>query len=347
MGSSLDFSSKLETLYGREAVRSMIELLPSRVWSGAVKSRLARALDKVTGLLEYDMGFLLFPERIMQWCAQVSEHDFVLGRATIDPFRMDVVDCLIILASNDLDFAHEKNERGPGKEWSAEVRRLLSQIRTCNKVNKADIYTMHKIAKEHLSQIGGHVASILGVSEDHVSEILNQRIGVKDFHLSERIREMADGNFDFRKMNYIWSTAETIRVHTTGRSSQRPYVEFFKRIRDDGLADAFYSHNRLVDKNGARVINKERIDPYEALRFPAIPPVASELLAIASREHDTIVCVSTHMLSKLEYRADLELGSEDPGYIQSVVNTYEDNDDGYDVMDDFDPNEDDEPGFKP
>lgn len=314
--------SPLDGIYLEEAVRRMIHptstLLP---WVDKVANKLEWWVEKAKSGLKADRaGFLSFPKSWMGSYPALNSSLLLFGRAHADPFRMDVFDCLVILASNDEDFTRDKNNRGPGKKWSAEARRLLSQIRSCNRVNAADIVTMLEIAKEHLEQIAGHVARIRGADPEDIFEILQQRAKQRGFALPKRLRDVLDNSFDFRRVNYIWSTSDTIRVHAPGRARQKPFEDFYRQLKDSGQFPDFYSYSRgLVDPYSHRVINGNR-EPYQALRYPADPIVAQSLIAIGEDERDsigvlTVVDVTTRLLSRHVSGKPMLLGADDPGLI--------------------------------
>lgn len=109
--------SALGGIYLEEAMRRLAEptkrLLP---WSGKVEQALEWWLEKAKRELRPDRaGFLSFPKSWMGSYPELASANFLFGRAHVDPFRMDVFDCLVILASNDIDLAHDKNHRGPTK----------------------------------------------------------------------------------------------------------------------------------------------------------------------------------------------------------------------------------------
>lgn len=315
--------SPLGGIYVQEAVRLMLRHHPlwRLPWSGAVENALewARAWA-LRNLKPDETGFLIFPDAWMASHHAIPSTKLLFGRAHIDPFRMDVFDCLVILASNDEDLAQEKNHRGPTKKWSAETRRLLSQIRSCALVNTADIDTMLEIAKAHLSQIAGHVASIRGADAEGILTILRQRLKQTGFKMSKRMKDALDPAFDFRRANYIWSTSNTIRVHAPGRSRQKPFEDFYHQLKDSRSFPGFYTRgNGLVDEYAHRVINGKRV-VYEALRFPADPMVAQSLIAIAEDEKERlgvnlVVDVTTKRLAAHVPGRPLLLGDNDPGLI--------------------------------
>ncbi|TAY88097.1 hypothetical protein [Rhizobium leguminosarum] len=322
--------SSLDGIYREEAVRRLMHLTSTRLpWVGKVANKLEWWVEQVKRGLKADRtGFLSFPQSWMGTYPALNSSLLIFGRAYTDPFRMDVFDCLVILASNDEDFAQDKNNRGPNKKWSAETRRLLSQIRSCNRVNAADVVTMLEIAKEHLEQIAGHVARIRGADPEEIFEILQQRAKQKGFALPKRLRDVLDNSFDFRRVNYIWSTSDTIRVHAPGRAQQKPFEDYYRQLRDSGQFPDFYSHKRsLVDAYANRVINGNS-EPYQALRFPADPVVAQSLIAIGEEEKDsigvlTVIDVTTRLLSRHVAGQPMLLGHTDPGLV--IDNGAEDN----------------------
>jgi hypothetical protein len=319
--------SPLGGIYLEEAVRRLVEptklLLP---WSGKVERALEWWLEKAkSGLRPDRAGFLSFPKSWMGSYPELASAKFLFGRAHVDPFRMDVFDCLVILASNDIDLAHDKNYRGPTKRWSAEARRILSQIRSCNRVNAADAATMLNIAKGHLEQLANHVAKVRGADPAGVFAILCQRAKQTGFSMPKRLKEILDNSFDFRRTNYIWSTSDTIRVHAHGRTRQKPFEDFFHQLKDSEQFPHFYSYSRgLVDPYGHRVVNGIR-EPYQALRFPADPVVAQSLISIGEEEKDsmgvaTVIDVTTRLLSRHVAGQPMLLGHTDPGLVSTDNN---------------------------
>jgi hypothetical protein len=315
--------SPLGGMYVQEAVRQLVRPYPlwRMLWRDSVADSLAWASAWVLRNLKPDgTGFLTFPESWMASHHAIPSKLLLFGRAHVDPFRMDVFDCLVILASNDEDLTQDKNHRGPNKKWSAETRRLLSQIRSCGRVSTADIDTMMEIAKAHLPQIAGHVASLRRADAAGVLAILQQRSTQPGFKMSLRLKGALDNSFDFRRANYIWSTSNTIRVHAPGRSRQKPFEDFYYHLRDAGDFPGFYTRaNGLVDEYAHRVINGKR-EVYEALRFPADPVVAQSLIAIAEDEKERlavnmVVDVTTKRLADHVPGRPLLLGDNDPGRI--------------------------------
>lgn len=314
--------SPIEDIYRQEAVRRLIRpsesLLP---WDDKVASELDDWLARVKHDLKADRaGFLCFPDSWMGPYPMLNSTRLLFGRAHTDPFRIDVFDCVLFLASNDEDFAQDKNKRGPSKKWSAEARRLLSQIRSCKRVNAADLQTMLAMANDHLEQIAGHVAKIRGANSQDVFEIIEQRAKQEEFARPKRLVEILDRTFDFRQVNYIWSTSDTIRFHAPDAVRQRPYVAFYHQLKESGQFPDFYSYRRgLVDPSGHRVINGEH-EPYQALRYPADPIVAQGLIAIAEEQEETlgvisVVDVTTRLLARHVAGQPMVLGDTDPGLI--------------------------------
>lgn len=181
---------------------------------------------------------------------------------------------------------------------------------------------MLEIAKEHLEQIADHVATARSADPAGVFAILRQRAKQRDFALPQRLRDVLDNSFDFRRANYIWSTSDTIRVHAPGRARQKPFEDYYRQLRDSGRFPDFYSHKRgLVDAYANRVINGNS-EPFPALRFPPDPVVARSLIAIGEDQKGalgvlTVIDVTTKLLSRHVAGQPMLLGHTDPGIVDA------------------------------
>lgn len=191
---------------------------------------------------------------------------------------------------------------------------------------------MLEIAKGHPGQLAKHVAKVRGADPEGVFAILSQRAKQRGFAMPQRLKEALDNTFDFRRVNYIWSTSDTIRVHAPGRARQKPFEDFYHQLKDSKQFPTFYSYGRgLVDPYGHRVINGNE-EPYQALRYPSDPVVAQSLIAIGEDQKDalgvlTVIDVTTRLLSRHVIGQPMLLGHTDPGLIGADELQRDDHDD--------------------
>lgn len=238
-------------------------------------------------------GFIV-PDEHFERLAQPKQVKAAHQYANVDPFTMDAVDMINLLANEDPDRANDLNERGFSKATSYEGHRLVNQYFNIGKLTILDLQKIDDFLSplkdgSHYDQIVQLVSELSGISAGEVNLVLMNRFETNEVFESLRINLAIDDNFDFTQHTYAWFDAEkrAIGVHASNAEIETfsGLWQWFKSLPE--YTDLFKELQVKFSKDAVRTVNGEK-QKFSTLWFPE--ELADPLHAYMRDRPFTVLC---------------------------------------------------------
>lgn len=289
------------------AARELIHGAPITKHKSQRQKEIIEASDYLLGNHTKMLDGFLVPDDYFIKLAEPKTVKAAYEYANVDPYSMDAVDMMNLLANEDPDRAKKLNRRGFSKATSYEGHRLLNQFFKSRKLTVLDKEKMDDFISplkdgSHYNQIVELVSEHSGINMSEVNLVLMNRFETNDIFDSIRMNASLDEGFNFSQYTYGWYDSENnaIGLHAA-RSEIETYSGLWQWFKSQPeYTDLFDDLKVKFSKDSVRTVNGDK-QKFATLWFPE--ELAGPLHAYMRDRPFTILC---HTFDRLVAPNDLE-----------------------------------------